>query len=235
MTKPRKWITVVVMCIVAVAAVYAYPYRLYYLRDDNSGVMVWNADQAYLFMKVARRGYHMSYAEYPWGILSEWLGGVPLPNDQRVFLIVIHVTPSGVERHLALTQSETAGVPDSFTPMGQSVYTFCNGVLCKWAGDRFENATQQEQQEIGGIEHLIPDSTPTVNGWTKRGVYGDFSVELGKQTTIKLKKTKSSLDTPIVELDQPGQSSQELWNVDGQPRRISWWKYKQSFGGDDLR
>ena len=230
--KWKKWL--IAASILAPLLVYAYPYRLYYVRDDSGGVMLWNADEAYIFIQVARRGYHMSYAEYPWAVLFGSLGAIPLPNDQRVFLIVIHVTPSGAERHLALTQDDTPGIPSSFTPLGRDVYTYCNGVLCKWAGDHFENATPQEQKQIGGIEHLVSDSVPTVNGWSKRGVYGDFSFTLGNKTVVKLTKSQRR-GTPTIELDQSGKPPQELWNVNGEPRHVSWWTYKRSFSGNDLK
>lgn len=231
-SKRMMWFAVAVVLVAGL--VYAYPYRLYYLRDDSSGIMLWKTDQAYFFMKIARRGYHMSYAEYPWALLSERFGALPAPNDQRVFLVVINVSSSGTERHLGWVQNDTPGFPRSFTPVGQSVYTFCDGVLCKWAGDHFENATQKEQQDIGGAERLVSDGDVSVNGWTKREVNGDFSVTIGGQTVVKLAKTQHR-GTPTIELDQPGKPAQELWNDNGDPHRVSWWTYKRSFSGDDLK
>ena len=119
--------------------------------------------------------------------------------------------------------------------MGQSIFTFCNGVLCKWAGDHFENATLAEQRELGGIEHLSPDINGTINGWTKHDVSTDLSVEIGKDLTLRVKKGKTPFDAATVELDRAGQPAQEIWNVNGEPRMVSWWKYRRAFSGEEFR
>jgi hypothetical protein len=206
--------TKIVITVACIAAFSLYAFyalftdflHIYILRNDNAGTILWNGKEAYLFMMVASRGVRMSYAEYPWAALMEWLGAARPPNDQCVFLYVIHVTPSGPERHLALVQQDTAGVPHSYTPLGEYIYTFCNGTLCKWTGERFDGATAEEQQKIGGIERLSSDSNTSVNGWSKRGVRsvaGDFqfSVPIGNQVTLKIKQGnvyKSTSDSPVI-------------------------------------
>ena len=37
----------------------------------------------YLFMSVVRRGYRFSCWAYPWTVLSEYLGAIPVPVSQR--------------------------------------------------------------------------------------------------------------------------------------------------------
>src|SRR5262245_24991078 len=131
--KIKLRVVIIVVCAIAVL-LYSFHtdlFHVYILRDDNGGTMLWNSDEAYLFMKVVRRGYRMNYAEYAWDSLLEWFGAVSRPHDQRVFLYVIHVTPSGYSRHLALITNDTAGIPSSFTPLGRTIFTFCSGTLCK--------------------------------------------------------------------------------------------------------
>ena len=102
--------------IIAAILLFAASFNLYYLRDDSGGQLLWNADEAYLFMTVARRGVRLSYLEYR-TVLKEWLNAPAFPTNQRVFLSVIRVTPSGIERHVGKVVGETADIPDFFTPL----------------------------------------------------------------------------------------------------------------------
>ena len=235
----KHWKILAAICVIVAAISYAYPFRLYYIREDGGGQVLWNANEAYLFMEVVRRGYQVSYSEYPLAVLSEWLGGVQRPTGQRVFLWVIHVTPSGVERHLAWVQTETGGVPHSFTPMGDSIFTFCNGVLCKWSDNQFIKATANEEKEIGGIEHLSRDLDGPINGWTKRGigaVSGDvqFSAQVGAGLTVRVMQGnvyKSTTATVVIE--RSGQRAQEVWHLNGSPQRIGKREYDREFIEND--
>src|SRR5437773_993432 len=132
MHKRRKTL-IAAACITAILvyALHADLFHIYILRDDNRGTILWNNNEAYLFMTIVRRGVRVSYAEYPWAALMEWLGAVRPPTDQRAFLYIIHATPSGLARHLALVRAEPASIPSSFTPVRKTIFTFCNGTLCK--------------------------------------------------------------------------------------------------------
>ena len=221
--------------IIAAILLFAASFNLYYLRDDSGGQLLWNADEAYLFMTVARRGVRLSYLEYR-TVLKEWLNAPAFPTNQRVFLSVIRVTPSGIERHVGKVVGETADIPDFFTPIRQTIYANCQGTPCKWVGDHFENATPAEQKELDGINHLASDIDMSMNGWSKRGVgavAGDsqFSIEIGKQLTLKVRQGnvyRSSSDSATVDLYRVGQPPQQLWHVNGQPRRVSKREYEQA-------
>jgi len=227
---------IVVGVIVIVGLVLAATSTLYYLRDDNSGQMLWNANEAYLFMNVARRGVRVRVLDYPWMALKEWLRAPAFPSDQRVFLTVIHVTPSGSERHLGQVVEQTADSPHFFTPVDQTIYAKCQLTVCKWTGDHFENATQEEQKTLD-IYHLSRDIDGTINGWSMRGVgdvAGDFqfAAEIGKGVTVRVRQGniyKST--TATVDLERVGEPTQQLWHVNGQPRRVSKREYEQALAG----
>src|SRR5438132_3733926 len=57
------------------AATVAASLRIYFIREDSGGYVLWNADGAYLFISVARRGLHVSYPEYAWVVLEQLLHG----------------------------------------------------------------------------------------------------------------------------------------------------------------
>jgi hypothetical protein len=62
--KKKAIITVATIAVVLACAIYADLFHIYTLRDDNGGTILWNANEAYLFMSVARRGYRLSWPAY---------------------------------------------------------------------------------------------------------------------------------------------------------------------------
>ena len=210
--------------------------KVYYLRDDSGGQLLWNPNEAYLFVHVARRGLRLGLLEYPYVAFKEWVHEPAVPTDQRVFFTVIRVTESGIEHHVAKVADDTADIPHFFTPVGQTIYAYNQGTVCKWVGDHFESATQEEQQKFDGINHLAADVDANINGWSKRGVgavAGDsqYSIEIGKQLKIVVKLGnvyRSVTDSAAVDLERAGQPAQRLWHVDGRPRRVSRREYEQA-------
>ncbi|PYV68652.1 MAG: hypothetical protein DMG97_24165 [Acidobacteria bacterium] len=115
----RKMIkALIAIGITTVLLLSASSFKLYYVRDDSGGQLLWNADEGYLFMSVARRTFKFSYLEYPWIAFKEWVNVPPIPKDERVFLTVIRVTQSGIERHVGKAVGSTGSIPDLFTPIG---------------------------------------------------------------------------------------------------------------------
>jgi hypothetical protein len=211
--------------------------NLYWMREDSSGQLLWKGDEAYLFAMVARRGLRIRAISFPWEVLGEWLNVPAMPTEELAFLTVIRVTPSGIERHTQKGIGDTAEIPVFFTPIGEIIYAGCHGTLCKWVGDHFENASLQEQKSVGGFNQLSPDIDGPINGWSKRGVgsvVGDFhyAVDLGNDSHLRIQQgnvNRSVTDSATVYLDRAGRPSQQLWHVDGTPRLVSRWKYKQAF------
>ena len=226
-------IAIVLLVVVVIAASAAL--QMYYIREDSGGDLLWSADEAYLFMGETRRGFHLSYLEYPWMMFKEYLRAPPFPNENRASLTVIRVTPNAVERHVLDVEGNA---PDLLTPVGRTIYANCQGTLCKWSGTRFEPATEEERRRLDNINRLSAIDIENVNGWSKRGVgatSGDnhFSVELGRQATLSVKQGnvyKSAYDSASVDLLRPGQAAERLWYIDGYPHRVSKSEYEQTFG-----
>ena len=229
-------IIIAVVLIVTVIAASAF-LQMYYIREDSGGQLLWSADEAYLFMGETRRGFHLSYLEYPWEMLKECLHAPAFPSENRASLTVIRVTANAVERHV-LDVEVGGGAPNLFTPIGRTIYANCKGTLCKWSGAHFEPATEEEQRRLDDTNHLSAIDIENVNGWSKRGVgatAGDnhFSVEPGKLFTLSVKQGniyKSANDSASVDLLRPGQAPEKLWYVDGYPHRVSKSEYEQTFG-----
>ena len=88
---------------------------------------------------------------------------------------------------------------------------------------------------MGGISNLAPDIDTAINGWSKRAVGAvsvdaQFSIELGEGTAVRVQQGnvyKSVYDSAIVYLERSGHSPEELWHVNGQPRKVSKREYAQ--------
>jgi len=238
MRNKTKVMVAIVICAAAVAAV---SLRIYFIREDSGGYVLWNADGAYLFISVARRGLHVSYPEYAWVVLEQFLHGGRDSDDNLSSFTVIRVTPSTVERHVVDLKGIAPGSgPDLYTPFEGRIYANCPdiGGLCRWAGDHFERATEEEQRKLDGINRLIQKDIDNENGWSKHGlgpapvdykftIQADDKFELSVSNVVAKKYGYGAVS---VDLLRPGQAPERIWYLDGNPRRVSKAEYDRVFG-----
>jgi hypothetical protein len=192
----KSWKLAVLIAVLVIAITALGFGKIYAFRDDCGGDLLWNADEAYLFIGVARRGFRISYLEYPWVILKELLYGVRLPDDQRTSVTVLHITASGVEHHVVeMLDEQPANIPILYTRLQGNIYANCRGYLCRWTGNKFEAATEEEQRRLDETSQLVGKNME--KGWFKRG-FGEapsdyqFSVDVGQ--TFKLDVTNKLPD-----------------------------------------
>lgn len=211
-----------------------------YFVTDDCGVMLFaKGERAFLVLGTGHTGTHLSYLEYPIAVVKEFFGGVYMAKDRRVSTTVIRVMPSEVQLYVIDFGKETANAPVFFTPFDDGIYAMCPGVdLCKWEGNSFRPATDDEQRQHGGIDGLFRDdiNNQTVNGWSARSLRnspGDqFSVELGMKLRIVAKNIATSDRKPskmFVEVLRSGQTPEDLYSTDGSPRRVSRSEYERFF------
>lgn len=245
-------ITILVILLAAIGA--ASVLRIYLIREDSGGDVLWNANEAYLFIGVARRGANVSYLEYPWMLFREYVGGVPAPNNERGSVTVIHVGPSGVEQNVVEVADASPGSgPGEYTPFEGRIYANCPeiGGLCRWAGNHFELATEDESKRLvsssfPGVEAwsnrvfgLTSRPFDNVAGWSKHGigagpanVCARFSADVGGQFTLSEKSAPvdhTGYAAVSVYIQRPGQAPERIWYLDGHPRRISRAEYQRVF------
>jgi hypothetical protein len=235
--RTKTTVACIVLVLLAGIAAATSP-SLYYVRGDSGGDVIWNADGAYVFVKTGERGFHTTILAYPWVALKQYFYAPPLADDERFSETVIRVTPSWSNIIVVDVPGNSPGnAPSLYTPLGDRVFANCQGVLCKWADDHFERATEEEQRAFGGTNHLIADKDTQVNGWSKRGFVPaptdyQFEVEVGGQ--LKLSVENHVVDRTgvgAVSIDQlnPGQPPKRLWYCDARPRSISKGEYKRTF------
>ena len=196
------------------------------------------ADEAYLFLGASHTGYHYSCLEYGLVVIGELLHVVPSPDDERSSAILIRITPFSVERYQLGFEKDPVGSPAFLTPFDDGLYGMCRGgVLCKWTGNRFEFATEEEQRRLDGVKRLVRGDmdNQTVNGWLVRSAGRSprdrFEVQVGNHRVISVQTHISGPNAWVsVDLQLPGQAAQSLYNVNGTPRRVSKTEYSRIFG-----
>jgi hypothetical protein len=144
--------------------------HVYLILESSGGTALWNANEAYLFIGVDLIGHRVNGLRFPWFLVENFIAGPEDQDDRRIYLAVIRVTPSAVERHvLKLDEREPWTGPDWYAPKRGRIYANypALGGLCSWAGDHFEPATQEERRGFNGIDGLTEKDFDS--GWYSRG------------------------------------------------------------------
>jgi hypothetical protein len=225
MSKQNKATIAIVLVIVMASSTL----KLHYIRDGNNADVLWNGDEAYLFLGGKTLGYKVSYLGYPVALVRQYFGDVRLPDNERSSITVLRVTPSGVERYV---QSDV--FLDLYTPMGNTVYANHQGSLWKWTGSKFEPTTSEEQRRLGGTGRLSAQAFDDVEGWFSRPRVTSgppkvrFTMNIGGQP-LTLVVERSPRGDISIDLLRPGQASDRIWHVDEQPRRVGSAEYDRYF------
>lgn len=211
----------------------------YFVTDDCGVMLFLKGEEAFLILDTGHTGTHLSYLEYPIAMVKELLGGVYMAKDRRVSTMVVRVTPSTVQRYVIDFGKYTGEAPTFLTPFDDGIYAMCpGGVLCKWERNAFRPATDDEQRQHGGIDHIFRGdaNNQIVNGWSirvLRNAPGDqFSVEIGQKVTIVAKNaaaTDKERPKMFVEMLPSGQPGENSYLIDGSPRKVSKSEYERFF------
>lgn len=230
---------IIVSLLIGAALVLLIVGKIYYIRDDSGGVVLSQGNEAWLFINVSHRGRHLSYVEYPWEMLTNYVRAPSLADDTRTVVTVVHITSSGIARHEVRIEGKfPASAPIFYTPFGGHIYANCQGKLCRWSDSGFQVASQEEQETFDGIVRLTPDIDTRVDGWSKRGmgagpenVFVRSSIGLAN---MKLVEKSEAIDSSgyaavSIQLEKPNQRSERVWYLDGRPRRVTGVEYERIF------
>jgi hypothetical protein len=245
MRKPmrKKATAVIFVMVVLVATVVASLLQVYSLREDSAGDVLWNSNEAYLFIDIAYRGTQLSYLKYLWMAFREHFGGVAVFTNERRSVTVLHISASGIEQHSVDVPAAPPGIwPGEYTPLDDRIYANCPAIggLCRWAGDHFEPATAEEHQRFDGISRLTTVDILNASGWSKHaiasgpeGLFARSTTNVDGQFTI-LEKSEpidhSGYAAFSIYVQRPGQPTTRIWYLDGRPKRVREGEYKRTFG-----
>jgi hypothetical protein len=206
--------------------------RTYRVRLNGDADLVWNADQAYLFIGVTSWGYRLNYLQYVGDLLKERLGGVTSADDARHAVIVFRLTPEAIQRHNAADISL-----DFYTPFENNIYANRQGEMWTWAGDHFEKASPEKRAKFESSGRQLEPTFTNIDGWSKQnsifgGKFGktDFEVKLGSGPLKVIANSDQSKGQLSIDLLRPGQSPERVWELDGRTRKITEAEYNEIFG-----
>ena len=230
--------------VIAAAVVVSATNSVYLNRTAAGGTALWNASEAYFFIQVDREGLHVRYLRYPWFIVKENLGDVEDLDDNPASLVVIRVTSSGVEHHvLKLADRARGGAgsdPGLYTALEDNIYANCSQLngLCRWAGDHFERATEDERRRLDSTKRLTSkDIDNDESGWSRRHFEtrpsdDKFTIKVGDEFEIVVNNVavkRSAHGTLSIDLLRPGRSPERIWDLDLPPEEISRKEYHHIF------
>jgi hypothetical protein len=238
-------LTVLVVIVLALASL-----RVYYVRDESNGSLLWNDKEAYAFIGVEEYGYNFSYLGWlREGIKEIFPFGASPPNDKHYYLEVLRITPQTIQRS-SVDNFYLGSPPSAF---GQNIY---GGSLLdahagpmKWSGTHFEALTPKEQAELQNANDAgeLPTSPSfnNIGGWSRRMVGGEVvrepptvSLEKDARITIELDGTPLTFamnsgfisHEARIDLARPGIPSEIIWHLNENSRRVTRDTYKRTFG-----
>lgn len=221
-----------IVAIVAVAIAVSVSFNVYFIRTDAGGFVLWNDKEAYFFIGRDTRGHHVKWIAYPFIVAKEMLGDSEDADDDRGSIAVIHVTPSGVERHDIEQVDRRQGTgPSMFTPLEGRIWANWPtlGGLCWWAGNHFEQATQEERRRLDGINHLTNNGFKSENGWSKDGVSGQiYTIKVGDEIELIVDATEGH-GAISIDLRKRGGGQTRVFSLDVGAGRVSGSEYRNAF------
>jgi hypothetical protein len=212
--------------------------KVYFIREDSGGDVLWNANEAYFFIGVSRRGIHVSCLRYPWLLVKEYVGSVQSPDDDQGSLVVLHVTSYGVEhQNLKLLDRRPGSGPNQYTPLEGHIYANWPALagLSRWAGNHFEPATQEERQGLDGTNRLIAREMDNMNGWNKRGIGTSpldhkLTIAVGNGFSLSVNNVAvRGTGSLSIDLLKAGKAPERMWNLSGSSRRVNKTEYERAF------
>ncbi|MBZ5606808.1 MAG: hypothetical protein LAP38_01010 [Acidobacteriia bacterium] len=237
-------------------------YKVYFIRENSVGYVMWNPREAFFFIHTGKDGLYVSGLGYPWYKFKQYLGGfaaVELPDDQRVSLVVFRVTPIGVEHHMVRVDRGAHGGPgrdaDKYTPLDDRIYAYCpevigsfmqdghlvakdpNDGLCRWTGDHFEKATEEERQRLGGVSRLtMGDFENNEDGWSRRAFGAEqmdrrFTIDMGDKCRLAVNNvvTRPGNSSITIDLLLPGKTPERIGVFEAREGRVSKSEYQHTF------
>jgi hypothetical protein len=238
-------IIAIVVALALIVSALALP-RVSHVLNQEYGELLWNSNEAYVFVSVTQYGYSFSYLGFLVEIVRDVFPfGASAPDKKHYYTVVLHITPDAIRRYSV--DNFQSSIPN---PIGQTLFAGNNvgiGGPVKWSGTHFEPATAAEQKEIHDASEngKIPASPSydNIGGWSKRMVAGDTShvgIELDAQVTVQLggqpmifTMNSGYFDhEAFIELSRPGKPPERIWHLNERAVRVSNATYKEIFGND---
>jgi hypothetical protein len=200
-------------------------WETYYVSDRPQVGLLWNHREVYLSASVFRRGYRITYLGYLLGYAMEYFNDVPASNDKSSYAVMVRITSTSVQRYVADKMSI-----DLCVPLDDTVYASDGGLFWRWAGDHFEKASQEEQENLQGANK---EDFTDLHEWSRRrsltgrSPYSDIKIQIdGGPITIS---TTASDREVSVDISTPSSPPQRVFDLDQRLNRVSKAEYEKIF------
>jgi len=238
---------ILLVVLVGLALIILATLKVNYVNVQPDGQLLWNDDDAYIFIGLADRGYRLSYLRYAAeSIREEFPFGATSPTDENFSLLVLHVTPSSIDRY-SIANFRLGEIEPSAGAL--YVSNLMTSKTVRWAATHFEDQTPDEQKQLQDLSRQggLPSGPQydNIQGWSKRTIAGNVIrnsptdyTEKNANFTITLKGQPLTFEVnsgfighrAYVSVVAPGgQSRTEAWSLDENSRRVGAAEYKQMF------
>ena len=230
-----------VLAVLAILVVLFAP--VYYIRDEAGANLIWNSDQAYVFITVVHRGYRMNCLRLFGAFVKELIPFETFsPDDLSSSVIVFRIAPGNLQRF----DFDNMNL-DSPDGIGQNIYVVNrenNVGLLKWSDDHFERTSTEEQNAFRTAHSSgkIPAGPiyENIDGWSKSGVAGKPSMLSGEEDAKIVIRVNGSATTLVmnsgfithqafIDLIRPDETSQRIWHLDQRTHRVNRTEYQKTF------
>jgi hypothetical protein len=231
----KRVIQAAALCLIALLILFFF-WELHLVGDSAvNGVLLWNSEQAYLFVGWGRSGYHLTGFEYLLAYIPAFFRVPRTVDDNRFSTIVARITPTGVEKYVTERNQEDRGFLAYF-PFGNTIYAYDGGAaLWKWAGTHFEKLSPEEQQEVDVDEKVLSskEDYTNVNGWSLRhsstGWPPEFEVQLQGKPVTFFPKSRHSGEESSIDIRLSDGSTQKMLHVKRSFHLVSKSEYDRIF------
>jgi hypothetical protein len=205
--------------------------QLYFITDRADGQLIWNVNQADVFLREVTLGYRVSYLAYPLEGVQEILYHVPSPDKRRSNTIIMELTDSKVHR-IDINYTNITSIEQ----VNGDIFAATEAGLLRWAGSRFIPASTQEKEQFkrGVLASYHGPDYDSVNGWSARS-----SILGGEQHRYRIQLSRSTLALDVrghfdrdlsIDVLRPGQARETIWHLSERPRWVSKAEYQEVFG-----
>lgn len=207
--------------------------RIYFIGGDGTCDLLWNQNEAYLFIHGTRLGYTPSYLGYLGEMAREYFGIVPSPDERRPFTTVVRVSRLGLQRY------EASEMFYRVTPLEETLYAahYNDPELWKWVKTHFEKVSAEEQRKVGGTDRLSKVDFTAEKGWSalysiESKTREQFSIHAdGLPVAVQVKNGQVSISrSRLGQTPEEQRLTETIFYGRGQPQHVRKAEYERIFG-----
>lgn len=198
--------------------------KRYLLLDVAEGTLLWNANEADLYVQVTTEGFKSDYLQDLFGVHygKPWAPDKTLPT-----LVVIRIRADApvlkmVGRGIAF---------ESIAPFGQDIYAKNKKTISKWNGSTFievsDPSISADDPRWSQTYFTGPDGWSGKRYLVQREDYV-FRVDPGGKPMTLVVRRPCEHDEVIFDLARPDQFPEQLWKVSQTSRRVTKAEYEKA-------